>query len=72
MAEFNELQEGWRWREKREMRRLAQLASWVTAPHVKRPVDPEELIRDPNEKKKTTPQETAQILSELEDQMGVN
>lgn len=51
------------------MQKVAQLASWVTAPHLKRPVSPEKLLgkKDENKnKKRTTPEETKKYLDELE------
>lgn len=70
-GEFLDLYDGWKWRERRELEHYAQLAAWVTAPHVKRPIDPRKLLKDEKEKKKTTPEETAVIISELEKLMGV-
>lgn len=71
-CEFLELLEGYQWREKRELEKLAQLASWVTAPHLKTPVNPQDLISDPKERKKTTTEETNEVISSLAEKMGVN
>lgn len=50
-------------------RKMAQMASWVTAPHLKKPINPEKLLEKPNkEKQKTTPEYTKQFLEELEDE----
>lgn len=83
-GEFLELYEGWKWRENRrveeekakhelEMRRLSVLASWLTAPHLKKPRRPTDFY-DPDRKKEkrtTTPEQTRQIIAELSEKMGV-
>jgi hypothetical protein len=57
-----------------ELRRLSILASWITAPHVKKPLkstdfyDPDKLEKS---KKKTSPQESKNMIDNLEKQMGV-
>jgi hypothetical protein len=56
------------------MREFSVLASWLTAPHVKKPksptdfYDPEKLNK---EKKKTSPEESRKMVDNLEKQMGV-
>jgi hypothetical protein len=84
-AELIELYEGWQWRESRRieeikslhelrMREYSVLASWITAPHVKKPMKPTDFY-DPDkinkDKKKTTPEENRKMMEKLEKQMGV-
>ena len=83
-AELLELYEGWKWRENRrveeikelhelEMTRLSVLASWITAPHLKKPKHPKDFY-DPTknrEKKKTTPEKSNRVVNELAMEMGV-
>ena len=84
-AEFLELVDGWKWRENYEaekikalndleLTRLSMLASWVTAPHLKKPAKPSDFY-DPKkankEKKKTTPQESKRVVDDLSKEMGV-
>lgn len=74
LGEFKELLAGYEWRHKEEMKKLAQLAAWVTAPHLKRPVAPEKLLKPKKEKAKTkTTQEKSQaIINELMAEMLPN
>lgn len=61
--------EGYRKKDEKGWRKLAHLASWVTAPHLKRPIKPESLLNfegDKKEKQKTTPEYTKEFLDELE------
>jgi hypothetical protein len=71
-GEFLDLYDGFKWRDKRATEHFAQLASWTTAPHLKRPIDPKKLMQEKKPKKKTTPEKTAAIVSELEKLMGVS
>jgi hypothetical protein len=64
--------EGHRWREKRHLEHLAQLAAWVTAPHLRRPIDPRKLMQEEKTKKKTTPEKTKRVLEDLENLLGVS
>jgi len=52
---------------------MALLASWVTAPHLKKPLDPEKLVKDlePKENKKTTPEQSAAVLYEMMGEAGI-
>jgi hypothetical protein len=61
--------EGWHWRDKREMQKLAQLASWTTAPHLKKPISADELLEDPKKQKKTTPEESQAVVKEIASEM---
>jgi hypothetical protein len=74
-AEFLELYEGWEWRDNRVSEQMANLISWVTSPHVKKPIPPEKILnRKPKEeaKKKTTPEKTKNVVEELMQKMGVS
>lgn len=73
LAEFKLMMEGFNLRNELEWRKVAQLASWVTAPHLKRPMKPDKLLgkSDNNkERKKTTPEYTKEYLDELEKDFG--
>jgi hypothetical protein len=83
-AEFLDLYEGWKWREERRIKEIqgmhelrmiefSVLASWLTSPHVKKPLKPTDFY-DPNkskEKKNTTPEESKRIVNDLSKEMGV-
>lgn len=71
-GEFLDLYEGFRWREKRQWEQMAQLTSWITAPHVKKPIDPKVLLQSEKDKKRTTQEETKAVIEDLEKLMGVN
>ena len=71
-GELMDMYKGYEWREKREMERLAQSASWVTAPHLKRPLDPRKLLQTEKKKVKTNPEKTAKVLTGLMDKLGVS
>jgi hypothetical protein len=71
LGEFKKLVKGNEWRERRSMERLAQLASWVTAPHVKKPIDPMKLLKPKGEKKKANPKQSEEVLTELMAEMGL-
>lgn len=67
--EYQLMVEGYKEYDYTIMQKVAQLASWVTAPHLKRPIPPEKLLgkKDENKgKKRTTPEETKNYLDELE------
>ena len=42
--EFEELYEGYKWRNKREWEQNAQLAAWIISPHTKKPVTAKKLL----------------------------
>lgn len=65
LSEFNSLVDGYKWREERHREKLAVLATWITAPHMKRPYKIDKLLGRKKEKKKTNKEETASILDEL-------
>jgi hypothetical protein len=64
------LYDGWRWREKRQMQHMAQIASWVTAPHLKRPIEPQVFLGEKTENEKKTPEENKKMVDDLIKQMG--
>jgi hypothetical protein len=64
------LYDGWRWREKRQMQHMAQMASWLTMPHVKKPIDPHEFLGEKREDKKKTPEENKKMVDDLIKQLG--
>jgi hypothetical protein len=63
--------EGWKWRKKDSMEELAQLASWVTAPHLKKPLDPRKLLQPNKPKVKTTPEKTQKVIADLKNDLGL-
>jgi dipeptidase len=72
LSEFIDMVKGYQWREKNTMQKLAQLASWVTAPHLKKPVDPKKLLETKQEKRKRTTQaESNAVVNDLMAQMNV-
>ena len=68
-GQFLELIEGYKFREQREWDKLAQLASWTTAPHLKRPVSAKKLLGKEKKKEKTTPKESKRLVEELKAEM---
>ncbi|MDF2902366.1 MAG: hypothetical protein K0S25_4 [Bacillus sp. (in: firmicutes)] len=84
-SEFLDLYDGWQWREDRRLeeikashelriREFSVLASWLTAPHVKKPPKPTDFYdpeRRPENRRKTTPEESKRMIDQLEKQMGV-
>ena len=50
---------------------MAQLAAWVTAPHLKKPIDPRKLVEPEGKKIKTTAEKSQKIINGLMDQLGV-
>jgi hypothetical protein len=70
-GEFLELYEGFKWREKRQLELLALSASWVTSPHLKKPIDPADLLKPMQEKKQVTKEEKERVTREIEERLGV-
>lgn len=67
--EYKLMVEGYKDYDNSVMQKVAQLASWVTAPHLKNPVSPKKLLEPSNDKKKkkrTSAEETKNYLDELE------
>lgn len=52
LKEFNNYIEGYNRKEEKEWKKIAQLASWVISPHVKKPVSAEKLLK-PKKNKET-------------------
>jgi hypothetical protein len=67
-AQLLELLKGYEWRQKQHLRENALMASWVTAPHLKKPLDPKKLLGEKKEKEKTTPEKTRKVLYNLEEE----
>jgi hypothetical protein len=70
-GEFIDLYDGFKWREKRQLELLALSAAWVTAPHLKKPIDPNDLLEPMKEKKQVTQEEKERVTRELEEKLGV-
>lgn len=75
--EFKLMVEGYQMKDKSVWSKVAQLASWVTAPHLKKPISPEKLLnpegsRKSKDKAKTTEQESREIIAELERELKGN
>jgi hypothetical protein len=69
------LHEGYKWREKKQRENMAVLSSWLTAPHLKNPVEPSEFMKtfeDPSEKKTFTKEQKDNDIKELKEMLGVN
>lgn len=66
LKEFTEMVDGYKLKDDLEWRKVAQLAAWVTAPHMKRPVTAEKLLKKQAEKKKTTQEKSKELIAELE------
>lgn len=61
------------WREEKEWQRIAQLASWIMSPHVKKPISAEKLLGKSNKvksQKKVTTEEKKATLDQLEQSIG--
>ena len=72
-GEFLELYEGFKWREKKQREEYAILASWLTAPHYKNPVQPSDYMKtfEDKEKKTVTKEEKERVTREIEERLGV-
>lgn len=73
--EYYLMSEGFKRVDDANWQKIAQLASWVTAPHLKNPIHPSKLLDPKGEgrksKNKTTPEETKNVLAELESEIKV-
>ena len=69
LTEFLDLIEGYKWRNEREWERTAQLAVW-TSQKLKKNVTAKKLIGKESKKKKTTPEETKAVLTDLTNRFG--
>jgi hypothetical protein len=74
IAEFNDLVEGYVWREERQMERMAQLAVWITAPHLKKPWTVEKLLgkKKETEQPKITPEDKKKLFEEMDAIFGTS
>lgn len=70
-GEFLDLVKGYKWRERHEMEKLALSASWITAPHLKRPLDPADLLKPESKKRNVTQDEKEKVTREIEERLGV-
>lgn len=70
MGEFEELLEGYRYRERREWEKTAQLAAWIMSPHMKRRISGQDLLKKDGQQKKTTPEETKEVMDDLISRLG--
>jgi hypothetical protein len=75
--ELQELVEGYKLRNESEWEKYAQLASWITAPHLKRPISAKKLLGTGNEKRskkdrRTTPEESKSVVQGLMQDMGID
>lgn len=74
LADLYDMIEGYKFREERELDKLALLASWIMSPHLKKPITPDKLLnkrKDGSSKndKATSPEETRSLLEDLENEM---
>jgi len=67
-TDLEELLDAHRQRERKEWRKLAQLACWVTAPHLKKPLTVDKLVKDHRSKaeRRISKEEKEKVLAELE------
>jgi hypothetical protein len=69
LTEFLDLIEGQKWRNEREWEKIAQLAVW-TSPKLRKNTTAKKLLGKDAKKKKTTPEETKAVLSDLTSRLG--
>ncbi|MFD0825857.1 hypothetical protein ACT8ZR_09280 [Neobacillus sp. M.A.Huq-85] len=62
---------GHKWRERRELEKMALSASWITAPHLKKPLDPKDLLKPESKKRRVTREEKERVTREIEEKLGV-
>jgi len=70
LSELAELIEAKKQEQVEEYKRLAQLAVWITAPHLKKPLSVDKLVKFENEQKRVTKEEKEKELKALEDELG--
>jgi hypothetical protein len=73
-GEFMELVEGYKWRNERDWEKVAQLAAWITAPHLKKPTTARKLLgkdKDKKARRKVSSNEKRDELASLKRDMGV-
>ena len=69
LAEFNIAMEAYLWREDREMRMMAQHASWTLLPHLKNPITASDLMGDEKKEDERTVT-TKEVLDDMMQFMG--
>lgn len=69
LAEFNIAMEAYLWKEDREMRMMAQHASWSLLPHLKNPVSVSDLMGDEKKEDERTVT-TKEDLEAMKSRMG--
>lgn len=69
-GELKDMVEGFKLRDELEWRKIAQLAAWITSPHLKKPITADRLLGKNKQKKRTTPEETKAELQQLMARMG--
>jgi hypothetical protein len=70
LAEFNELVEGYKLRNKMEWERTAQLAVWIMQPHVKEKMSVDKLIKLKDDKPKISEEKQKERLDGLFNELG--
>jgi hypothetical protein len=70
LAEFNDLIEGYKWRNRREWEKFAQLAVWTSQKLRKNTTAKKLLGTDKSEKKKTTAEESRKNVIDLVERLG--
>ena len=70
LSELAELIEAKKEQIKDEYKRLAQLAVWITAPHLKKPLSVDKLVKFEKEQKRINKEEKEKELKALEDELG--
>lgn len=68
LTEFNDLLDGYKWRDEMEWQRVAQLAIW-TSQKLKDNTTADDLMGK-SKRKKTTPEETRAVLLDLTQRLG--
>jgi hypothetical protein len=69
LTELLDLYEGYKWRDKREWEKFAQLAVW-TSQKLKKNTTAAKLLGSDKKKKKTTAEETKAVLLDLTAKLG--
>jgi hypothetical protein len=74
-GEFIAMYEGYLWREENDRKKMAQLASWITFPHLKKPLHPKKFLGEEKGNGKvhlneTSPEITKKVLGDLMDELG--
>lgn len=71
LREYKLMIKGFNRKEDMDWRKLSQLAAWNIQPHVKKTITADKLY-NPNakEQRKTTPEETQEVMEELDDIFG--